>query len=387
LLVICDAYRSFQKDPIDCVSSKFNNIFVFVRYNPISEISNYIHIPSLEVHRLSSKIDLTNKPSNISLYPTPILYLPTDSQYKKMGEKHVEIVEKNIKRNNIKFDLIHTHFTWSAGYAGAKLKERYDLPFIVTAHGYDVYNLPFKDNSWRSNIEYVLNSADVIITVSNSNYDHIKKLDVHTPVKIIPNGYKEDLFYPRDLSECRKILNLPIDQKIILSVGNLEEVKGHRYLIEAISHIVKERKDVICCILGGGRLEAQLKKCIFSAKLQDHIRLIGSKPHHEIPLWMNACDVFVLPSLNEGNPTVMFECLGCGKPFIGTKVGGIPEIIISNDYGLLVEPGNTKDLIEKIEISLNKKWDEKKIASYAEKYRWKEIAKQIQQIYCHLLQN
>lgn len=96
---------------------------------------------------------------------------------------------------------------------------------------------------------------------------------------------------------------------------------------------------------------------------------------------MNACDVFVLPSLNEGNPTVMFECLGCGKPFVGTKVGGIPEVITSNDYGLLVKPGNSQDLAKKIGFALNKIWDEDHIRNYAEQYCWENIAKQIQQVY------
>lgn len=83
---------------------------------------------------------------------------------------------------------------------------------------------------------------------------------------------------------------------------------------------------------------------------------------------MNACDLFVLPSLSEGNPTVMFECLGCGKPFIGTKVGGIPEIIVSDDYGLLCEPANSEDLAEKILIALDKEWDEEKIRNYAKQF-------------------
>ena len=53
---------------------------------------------------------------------------------------------------------------------------------------------------------------------------------------------------------------------------------------------------------------------------KESITLIGGRPHHEIPLWIGACDAFVLPSLMEGNPTVMFECLGAGRPFIGTRV-------------------------------------------------------------------
>ena len=151
------------------------------------------------------------------MYPTPIFYLPTDSQYKKLGEKHYKQVTKIIKENNIKFDLIHSHFTWSSGYVGAKLKEKYGVPFIVTAHGYDIYHLPFKDDEWKSKIEYVLNSAELPLPVSKSNLECIKKLNVQAPVTVLPNGYREDIFYPID-RKSRKSLILPSNKKIILSV-------------------------------------------------------------------------------------------------------------------------------------------------------------------------
>ncbi|MGA9189446.1 MAG: glycosyltransferase, partial [Methanosarcina sp.] len=94
------------------------------------------------MHKLSSKIDLIDKPTNVNLYPTPTFYFPSNSQYKKLGETHYKYVDKLIKKNTLQFDLIHSHFTWSSGYVGAKLKEKYDVPFIVTAHGYDIYTLP-----------------------------------------------------------------------------------------------------------------------------------------------------------------------------------------------------------------------------------------------------
>jgi len=78
-------------------------------------------------------------------------------------------------------------------------------------------------------------------------------------------------------------------------------------------------------------------------------------------LWINAADIFVLPSLGEGNPTIMFECLGCGKPFVGTTVGGVPEVITSDDYGLLVEPADPKDLARKILMALGREWDREAI--------------------------
>lgn len=384
LLVTCDAYRNFQKDPIDNVSTHFKNIFVFVRYNPIANFSDYIKIPALETHKLSSKIDLTNKPQNINLYPTPVLYLPIDFQYKKLGEKHYKCVDSMIQKNKLQFDMVHSHFTWSSGYVGAKIKEKYGIPFIVTAHGFDIYKLPFKDEEWKSKIRYVLNSADSIITVSKSNMECMKKLNISTSVHTLPNGFKEDLFYPMDQNKCRELLNLPSNKKIILTVGNLEEVKGQKYLIEAVKTIAKYRKDFICLIIGAGKLEKELNRQTRSASLQNYIKLIGSKPHNEIPLWINACDVFVLPSLKEGNPTVLVECLGCGKPFIGTKVGGIPEIITTDDYGLLVKPEDSKELAEKILFAMNHKWDSKHIRKYAEQFSWSKISKRIIDIYSSL---
>ncbi|MBE9593841.1 MAG: glycosyltransferase, partial [Proteobacteria bacterium] len=354
LLVICHSYNRFQKGQIEELSRYLDFVNVLVRYNSLAKLSIYIPVSVLDKSKFASKIDLVDKPSNIKVYPTPILYGPFDSQYKKLGEKHFKVVERAIKKNDRVFDLIHAHFTWSAGYVGAKLKEKYKVPVIVTAHGYDIYDLPFRDNEWRKKIKYVLDTVDYIITVSNSNLECIKKLNVKTPVKVIPNGFRGDWFHARDSNECRKALNLPLDKKILLTIGSLIEIKGHKYLIEAMKEVVKQKKDTLCIIVGDGKLKTKLEKQIKKFGLKNHVKLAGGKPHNEIPIWMNACDAFVLPSLNEGNPTVMFECLGCGTPFIGTTVGGEPEIITSDDYGLLCEPANSKKLAEKILIALDK---------------------------------
>ena len=385
LLVTSHSYNSFQKDQIESLSSYLDCVYVLVRYNPIAEISRYIPVPALDNFKLDSKIDITNKPSNVNVYPTPILYAPIDSQYKKLGEKHFKVVEKLIKKNDITFDFIHSHFVWSAGYVGAKLKEKYNVPSVVTAHGHDIYDYPFRDREWKEKIEYVLNAADYVITVSDSNLECIKKLNVKTPVKVIPNGFSSDLFHQRDLEKCRKVLDAPLDKKIVLSVGHLFEVKGHKYLIEAMREVVKHRKDVLCIIVGEGKLKNKLEKQIKKAGLENYVKLADGRPHNEIPIWLNACDVFVLPSLNEGNPTVMFEAFGCGKPFVGTKVGGIPEIITSDDYGLLAEPANPKELAEKILTALDKEWDNEKIRYYAERFTWENIVEEILDVYTQVL--
>ena len=385
VLFITNSYRSFIKDQIELISEQLNHVYVLVRYNPIAEISRFIPSEELKNHRKRFQIDLTNTPGNVRVIVLPLLYLPTDSGYKKLGKKHFKAVQKAIQKNKIEFDLIHAHFAWSSGYAAAKLKERYSVPFIVTTHGYDIYDLPFRNNEWKVNVEYVLNRADQIITVSNSNLECIKKINVKKPVSVIANGFLINSFYPRSSKECRKKLNLPLDKRIILTVGILDEVKGHRYLIEAMQEIVKKRKDIICIIVGGGGLRNRLLRQVKKAGLQNTINLVGMKEHSEVPTWISACDLFVLPSLSEGNPTVMFECLGCGKPFIGTKVGGIPEVITSEDYGILVEPANSEALAESLFLALEKNFDKDKILKYSKQFAWEEIVKQIVSIYDYVL--
>jgi glycosyltransferase involved in cell wall biosynthesis len=385
LLAVCSSYNTFQKGIIDGVAPFFNRIHVLVRTNPFAEISNYFPLPSLERYTVSKKIDLTNKPDNIHITKIPTWYLPWDRGYRTLGDKQFILADNYIQKYSGKFCLVHSQFVWSAGYVGAKIKTKYNIPFIVTAHGGDIYIKPFKNEFWRHITENILNSADHIITVSHSNFACIQKLDISTPVTIIPNGFNSELFYPRNPMKCKKLLNLPQDKVIILTVGNLETIKGHLYLIDAIQKITHVRKDALCVIVGSGKLHKKLKHKIHSLELDEQIILAGGKPHDEIPLWMNACDLFVLPSLNEGNPTVMFEALGCGKPFIGTSVGGVPEVITSDKYGLLVEPANPDDLAEKLLVALDREWDREEILGYAEQFTWENIAKEILGVYEQVL--
>jgi glycosyltransferase involved in cell wall biosynthesis len=387
LAVICHSYNNFQKDPIDILAPRVSSVNVFVRVNPFSELGKYLSIPQIERFSSVYKIDRTGIPENVQVHPTPIWYIPTDRDYKRLGERHYAHVKSLMQKRGTRFDLIHSHFTWSAGYAGARLKEEYDVPFVVTGHGYDVYSLPFKDDEWRAKIEYVLNTADHIITVSQSNLACIQKLDVSTPVTVIPNGFRSDLFYPRDPLKCRKALNLPLDKKIILAVGNLEPVKGQTHLVEAVQRIVRERKDILCVIVGAGKVRTALERQIRSLGLEDYILLAGGKPHDEIPLWMNACDLFVLPSLRESFGVVQIEAMACGKPVVATRNGGSEEVVISDAYGLLAEPADPEDLAKNILVALDREWDSEVLLAYAERYAWEKIAKEIMTIYQGVLEH
>ncbi len=99
-----------------------------VRYNPIARLPKFLPIHLLERFTLENKINLKNKPKNVKIYPTPVIYGPFDFQYREIGKKHLKIVTKKIEKNLIEFDLIFAQFIWSSGYVGVKLKEKFKVP-------------------------------------------------------------------------------------------------------------------------------------------------------------------------------------------------------------------------------------------------------------------
>ncbi|MDI6877169.1 MAG: glycosyltransferase [Methanomicrobiales archaeon] len=385
LLGLNNAYAISWKDLINEIALYVDQYHIYIRYNPLSDLSKYIPLSPIKNHldrfQKDRLIDPSGKPDNVHLHPVGVHYIPVCDYFRKLGEKHYRRVKRQVQSDGIRFDLMHAHFTWPQGYTGLRLKEDYGVPLVLTAHGFDIYELPFQDDAWRESITRVLNAADYIITVSRRNLGCIEHLDVDTPVAVIPNGFSESKFYPMDPVKCRRMLDLPQDKKIVFTAGNLVEVKGHAYLIEAMERVVRERSDVLCVIVGDGLLRDHLRALIQEKRLEDHVFLAGRQPHHRIPIWMNACDLFVLPSLSEGNPMVLFETMGCGKPFIGSAVGGIPEVIQSEDHGMLMEPKNSEQMAAVILKALDKRWNTEEILQYARQFTWKSIARKTATIY------
>ena len=382
LLVITPSYpnknntyitESFVKNQLEPLKKYFNRIYVVA--------------PVLFSFKKMNKDKLCENYSsdNIKVYYPRCYYIPIFISSKILIDNRLKVVDNLIEKENIKFDLIHAHFTWPSSYIGVKLKEKYTRPLIVTIHENSEWfakelnmNHPLINDSWKN--------ADALLRVNKKDIPILKQFNDNAfPIL---NGYSPQ-FKVLDKNECREKLNLPFDRKIIFSLGWLIERKGFNYLIDAMKIIMEERKDVLCFIGGSvpaedefkNKVRSRLEKQIVDLNLENHVKLIGLVPDELLPMWMNACDVFALPSLGEGNPTVMFECMGCGKPFIGTNVGGIPEIITSDDYGYLVEPKNSKELAEKLLMSLNKEWNTETITEYAGKFTWANIAENMLEIY------
>ena len=273
-----------------------------------------------------------------------------------------------------KFDMILATWAYPDSFGAALVSHALKKPLVIKVHGSDV-NLSSKYLLRRKMISYAFKKAEKIIAVSNALKEKIISFGIPgEKVEIIQNGINTELFKPMDKVECRKKLSLPLDKKIVLFVGNLEKVKGVDILLDAVKNLPE---DIHLVIVGNGSLMKNAIRITQDAELTNRISFIGSRPHNEIPAWMNASDVFCLPSRNEGCPNVVLEALACDVPIVASKVGGIPELIKGEEYGILVPSQDSSALQEGIKRCLELRWDRNKLRESVLNMSWQKNAESL----------
>jgi len=265
-------------------------------------------------------------------------------------------IAKYIIRNhsNENIDVIHAHTILPAGGAALEIAKKYNKPFIVTTHGADFYKCIPAISKLRKINQYkkkelilareVLKKAKYVICVSNEFANDVNKFCPEANIKVIPNSYREDLFYPQNKLIIREELGIPLTKKILISVGNFVETKGHIYILKALPSIIEQHQDIMLILIGGGELKKKYRKICEQLNLTKYVKIMDRINHEKLALWYNAADMFVLPSLNETFGVVLLEALACGLPVIATKTSGPLQIIKDGINGLLVPIRNSSAL-------------------------------------------
>jgi glycosyltransferase involved in cell wall biosynthesis len=258
----------------------------------------------------------------------------------------------------------------------------FDRPVTITLRGTIV---PLSKYLLRRvQIIYALRKATKVFSVSNSLKKKAVSLGIESSkILPIPNGVDMEKFYPMPKNEARHELGLPLDKKIIVSVGGLVKRKGFHRVLAVLPEITKKYKEVLYVIVGGPTVEGnfgpELRKQVKELHLDGHVRFTGPLPHDQVRKWLNAADIFCLATSNEGWANVFFEAMACGKPVVTTKVGGNEEVVKSANYGILVDLENQKQLKNAIIEALEKKWDHQKIIEYASENNWENVARKVLQ--------
>ncbi len=245
---------------------------------------------------------------------------------------------KVLKKN--RFDIVNTHSgidSWIGGIA-AKIAK---APLLVrTRH----LNIPLK----RSLINFIHYLPDVYITCGENMRNNLVTGCGFPANRVvsIPTGVNPDFFNVKKNNEARARYGLDINGTVITYVGILRSVKGHEVTFNAVKTVVDSFPDAKFLIVGDGPREEALEKVVNDLGISGHVVFTGFV--QDIPEIYSISDLAVLSSWSEGLPQSLLQAMAAGVPVVATRVGGVPEVVIHEKTGLLVEPGDHEALAKGI---------------------------------------
>lgn len=228
---------------------------------------------------------------------------------------------------NSKYDFCYAHFLHAGRAALGPMRSR-GIPVLLNfGEGCPwEYDELYKKDKWVNG----MTAFAGIIAVSKCNMKYLldRDLGLKKKVRYIPNGVDIETFRPLDKKECRKTLGLPEDEQFALFCGHFEERKGPLRVLEAIRQI-----GIRGIFLGVGDEKPEGKEAYF----------VGSVVNDELPLWLNAADLFVMPSLAEGMSNAILEAMACGLPLVVSDRDFNREFL-SENCAEFVDPLDTESI-------------------------------------------
>ena len=252
--------------------------------------------------------------------------------------------------------IVHTHSS-KAGILGRIAARLAGCPVVVhSPHGHVFYGYFGKLRTWGVVLAERLAArmTDRIFTLTElGKRDHLR-FGVGSPDKfvVVPCGIDLSKFSSprRSREEVREEFGFSCEV-VVGWVGRLVPIKGCEYFLRALKIVLRERSEVRGLVVGDGPLRKKLEE--LSEGLGISGRVVFSGAREDIPEVMHAIDLLVLTSLNEGLGRVLLEAMACGVPVVASRVGGVPEIVIHGETGLLVPPADPRRTAEAILEVLN----------------------------------
>lgn len=240
--------------------------------------------------------------------------------------------------------VIHTH-----GYKPNMLcavVPRGGIKVVSTVHGWAKQTAGARGRLYEGLDALSLRRMDRLVAVSEAVRDDLVKRHISRGVvAVIYNGLSLESY---DIGSAgpsvRNEYGLAEDAFVIGAVGRLATVKGFEYLIDAIASLTGDIPTCRLIIAGEGPLKEHLARRIAAHRLKGIVKLIGFEG--SIVRLLSAIDLFVMPSLSEGLPMALLEAMACRRPVIASAVGGVPEVIVDGENGVLCGPADPQALAD-----------------------------------------
>ena len=350
-----------------CVHSRDNAFTRRIRHTPNVPLVDEAVVDDIRYRLLWYRFSILDNVLLEKLHVRPWLF-------RRFMASHVDMLKG--------YDAVIAH-SFCGGLFALAAHQRFGVPYYVTWHGSDVHTHPWRVPVILEDTRAVMESARCNFFVSRALLDASERIisakDVLSvssgvsPVRkeVLYNGVSEDFvkYSPEGRAAVRERYGLAHEDKVVAFVGNLVTVKNVLSLPDIFAQVASRFAEVTAgslsdsCgrsgrlkfwIVGDGKLRSQLETAC-SERLLCHceerspsrhceersdvaIRFFGNQPSPVMPDIMNCIDILVLPSLNEGLPLVCAEALSCGAAVVGSDVGGIAEVIGSDNVVPLVAP-------------------------------------------------
>ncbi|TQQ82246.1 glycosyltransferase family 4 protein [Halonotius roseus] len=287
----------------------------------------------------------------VAHYPRFLYLLPKRYLYHRSGDSLQKRVTPYIEDNfETPHDIVHVSDIYLDGYGMLEYCRRHDLPLVVNSHAVDLHNYETFNEGAKRRLRETIDYASRILVVSDELANVARRFAPDEKVVTVPIGEDPTKFPTDQREQIRAELGIDPETKVVLSVGAYTKEKGIRELVSAVSAL--DREDVLLVTVGH---EGDLRWWLLDQ--------LGKSPHPARSFWQLdpvalrrwhiAADVLVHPSWREGRPTVIYEAMAAKTPVVASNVGGIPEMIVDGETGLLVPPHDADRLREELDALLD----------------------------------
>ena len=254
-----------------------------------------------------------------------------DALYKLAYNGYINAAVNTWKRHSIQADVFYGHF-WKSGIVAGRMARQFNKPaFVACGESSITFFNKIRKEYFQKDLDHIAG----IISVSSENLQKCESLGLAAGKKqiVLPNGIDGTLFRKEDKKQARKKIGADDNDFIVAFLGAFIERKGPNRVAQAIS----TQNGIKSIFIGKGDLQPECEGIIFK----------GALKHDDIPTYLNAADVFVLPTLAEGCCNAIIEAMACGLPVISSALP-FNDDILNDDYSIRVNPKSIEDISEAI---------------------------------------
>lgn len=211
-----------------------------------------------------------------------------------------------------------------------------ELPVVATIHTSHFLQRA-RSRFWRPILARLLRGPDRRLATSIELARVAEELAPGSPVEALTNGVDTSLFRPVEPALP------PADGPRIVAPRRLFAKNGVEYFVRAMPAVARARPTVEAIVIGDGPERPRIEGLVRELGLEERVRLLGRRPHDEMPALLSSADIAVFPSLMEATSVAALECMACELPVVASRVGGLPEIV-DEEVGALAGPGDPEDL-------------------------------------------